>query len=55
MIAHQDCTKEMRKEQEKQDLSHGNYRDQCKASNHSGARELGPVQKDPELFVFNCP
>ena len=27
---------------------------QCKTSNHSSARELEPVQKDPELAVFNC-
>lgn len=28
---------------------------QCKTSNHSSARELEPVQKDPKLSVFNCP
>lgn len=27
---------------------------QCKTSNHSSARELEPVQKDPELSMFNC-
>lgn len=27
---------------------------QCKTSNHSSARELEPVQKDPVLSVLNC-
>lgn len=27
---------------------------QCKTSNHSSARELEPVQKDPQLSMFNC-
>lgn len=27
---------------------------QCKTSNHSSATKLEPVQKDPELSVFNC-
>lgn len=27
---------------------------QCKTSNHSSARKLEPVQKDPELSMFNC-
>lgn len=55
MIVRQYHTKEMRKEQEKHNMSHGDYREQRKASNHRGARELGPVQKDPEFSVFNCP
>lgn len=27
---------------------------QCKTSNHSSARKLEPVQKDPVLSMFNC-
>lgn len=27
---------------------------QCKTSNHSSARKLEPVQKDPALSMFNC-
>lgn len=52
---YQCCTKEMRKEQKKPYMSHGDFRESWKASNHGGARELGPVQKDPEFSVFNCP
>ena len=42
------------KEQEGGDMSHPDYRKQCKTSNHSSARELEPVEKDPAPSMLNC-